>query len=171
MSEGAYPAPRTAWTMVALLTVAYILSFVDRSILGLLIEPIKADLNLSDAQISLVMGPAFGLLYALSGLPLGYFADRKRRTWLVSAGIALWSLATALSGLARDFWHLFAARMGVGVGEAVLSPCAMSMIGDSYLPNVAASQLRSITLRSRSDRVSRRWSGRVCSFGPRRQRA
>lgn len=134
MSEGAYPAPRTAWTMVALLTVAYILSFVDRSILGLLIEPIKADLNLSDAQISLVMGPAFGLLYALSGLPLGYFADRKRRTWLVSAGIALWSLATALSGLARDFWHLFAARMGVGVGEAVLSPCAMSMIGDSYPP-------------------------------------
>ena len=120
--------------MTVLLTLAYILSYVDRSILGLLIEPIKADLKLSDAQLSLVMGPAFGLVYATMGLPLGWLADRAKRTWIVAAGVTLWSLATAASGLARDFWHLFAARMGVGIGEATLSPCAMSMIGDSFPP-------------------------------------
>jgi len=129
-----YPSSPRAWGMTILLTLAYILSYVDRSILGLLIEPIKADLHFSDAQISLIMGPAFGLLYAISGVPLGWLADRARRTWMVSAGITLWSLATAASGLSRDFWHLFAARMGVGVGEATLSPCAMSMIGDSFPP-------------------------------------
>lgn len=120
--------------MTVLLTLAYVLSYVDRSILGLLIEPIKADLNLSDAELSLIMGPAFGLVYAAMGLPLGWLADRGRRTWIVAAGIALWSVATGASGLARDFWHLFAARMGVGIGEATLSPCAMSMIGDSFPP-------------------------------------
>lgn len=129
-----YPSSRSGWALTILLTLAYILSYVDRSILGLLIEPIKADLSLSDAEISLIMGPAFGLVYAISGLPLGWAADRTRRTWLISAGVTLWSLATAASGLARDFWHLFAARMGVGVGEAVLSPCAMSLIADSFPP-------------------------------------
>ena len=129
-----YPSSARAWTMTVLLTLAYILSYVDRSILGLLIEPIKSDLKLTDAQLSLIMGPAFGLVYAFMGLPLGWLADRARRGWIVAAGIALWSLATAASGLARDFWHLFAARMGVGVGEATLSPCAMSMIGDSFPP-------------------------------------
>ena len=129
-----YPTPRAGWTLTVMLTLAYILSYVDRSILGLLIEPIKADLSLSDVEISLIMGPAFGLVYAISGLPLGWAADRTRRSWLVSVGVTLWSLATAATGLARDFWHLFAARMGVGVGEAVLSPCAMSMIGDSFPP-------------------------------------
>jgi len=129
-----WPSSTRAWTMTVLLTLAYILSYVDRSILGLLIEPIKRDLSLSDAELSLIMGPAFGLVYAFMGLPLGWLADRARRGWIVAAGIALWSLATAASGLARDFWHLFAARMGVGVGEATLSPCAMSMIGDSFPP-------------------------------------
>lgn len=134
VTDLSYPATARAWTMTVLLTLAYILSYVDRSILGLLIEPIKADLELSDAQLSLIMGPAFGLVYATMGLPLGVLADRAKRTWIVAAGVALWSVATAASGLARDFWHLFAARMGVGVGEATLSPCAMSMIGDSFPP-------------------------------------
>jgi MFS family permease len=129
-----YPSVRAGWSLTVLLTIAYILSYVDRSILGLLIEPIKADLKLTDAELSLVLGPAFGLVYAISGLPLGWAADRTRRTWLISAGVTLWSVATAASGLARDFWHLFAARMGVGVGEAVLSPCAMSLIADSFPP-------------------------------------
>lgn len=129
-----WPTSSRAWTMTVLLTLAYVLSYVDRSILGLLIEPIKADLDLSDAELSLIMGPAFGLVYATMGLPLGWLADRGRRTWIVAAGIALWSVATGASGLARDFWHLFAARMGVGIGEATLSPCAMSMIGDSFPP-------------------------------------
>ena len=127
-----YPSSRYAWYMVVLLTVAYIFSFVDRYILGLLIEPIKADLGLSDTQIGLLLGPAFAIFYATMGLPLGLLADRKRRTWIVGFGVALWSAATAASGLAKNFMHLFIARMSVGVGEATLSPCTMSMISDSF---------------------------------------
>ncbi len=118
--------------MVVVLTIAYILSFVDRYILGLLIEPIKADLGFTDFQIGLLLGPAFAIFYATMGLPLGWLADRKRRTLIVSIGIAVWSLATVASGLAKNFWHLFAARFTVGAGEAALSPCAMSMISDSF---------------------------------------
>ena len=138
-TEGAGAAPRVeyppggrAWYMVGLLTIAYVVSFVDRNILGLLIDPIKADLGLSDLQIGLVLGPAFAIFYATMGLPLGYLADRRRRTWIVAAGVAVWSAATAFSGLARNFVQLFIARMSVGVGEATLSPCAMSLIADSY---------------------------------------
>ncbi|MFC7292792.1 MFS transporter [Hirschia litorea] len=127
-----YPSPIRAWTMVVILTLAYVLSFVDRYILSLLAEPIKADLNLSDTQMGLLLGPAFAIFYALVGLPLGYLADRKRRTWIVAIGIALWSLATSLSGIARSFFQLFIARMAVGVGEAALSPCTMSLIADSF---------------------------------------
>ena len=130
--ERNYPSSRYAWYMVILLTVAYVFSFVDRYILGLLIEPIKADLGLSDTQIGLLLGPAFAIFYATMGLPLGWLADRKRRTWIVGIGVALWSAATAASGLAKNFMHLFIARMSVGVGEATLSPCTMSMISDSF---------------------------------------
>ncbi len=129
-----YPRPRTAWTMIALLTLAYILSYVDRSILGLLITPIKADLHVSDEQVGYLIGIAFGLFYATIGLPLGWLADRSRRTRIVAGGVAVWSLATIASGLARGFGQLFVARMAVGVGEATLSPCAMSLIGDSFPP-------------------------------------
>ncbi|HMB59793.1 MAG TPA: MFS transporter [Xanthomonadales bacterium] len=132
VSKHQFPSVGVAWYMVILLTVAYIFSFVDRYILGLLIEPIKADLGLSDTQIGLLLGPAFAIFYATMGLPLGWLADRKRRTWIVAAGVALWSIATAASGMAKNFTHLFIARMSVGVGEATLSPCAMSMISDSF---------------------------------------
>ena len=134
MTDQTWPAPRTSWTMVALLTLAYILSFVDRSILGLLIEPIKADMHISDEQAGYLMGLAFAIFYGTIGIPLGWLADRKRRTWIISAGIAIWSLATAASGLVRSFPQLFVARMTIGIGEAALSPCAMSMIGDSFPP-------------------------------------
>jgi len=132
VSKHQFPSVGVAWYMVILLTVAYVFSFVDRYILGLLIEPIKADLGLSDTQIGLLLGPAFAIFYATMGLPLGWLADRKRRTWIVAAGVALWSIATAASGMAKNFTHLFIARMSVGVGEATLSPCAMSMISDSF---------------------------------------
>lgn len=127
-----YPRPGAAWYIVILLTIAYIFSFVDRYILGLLVEPIKADMGLSDTQIGLLLGPAFAIFYATMGLPLGWLADRWKRTWLVGIGVALWSAATAASGLAKTFGQLFIARMAVGVGEATLSPCAMSIIGDSF---------------------------------------
>jgi len=90
-----------AWYTVFLLTVAYIFSFVDRYILGLLVEPIKGDLGLTDTQIGLLLGPAFAVFYTTMGLPLGWLADRARRAWVVSAGIAIWSLATAACGAAR----------------------------------------------------------------------
>lgn len=130
----AFPAPRTAWTLTVLLTLAYVLSYIDRSILGLLVQPIKADLHVSDEQMGYLIGWAFGLFYATIGLPLGWLADRRRRTWIVAGGVALWSLATLASGLAKSFGGLFVARMGVGIGEATLSPCAMSLIGDSFPP-------------------------------------
>ena len=119
---------------MSLLTVAYIFSYTDRAILGLLIEPIKADLELSDTQLGLLLGPAFAIFYATMGLPFGWLADRWRRTWIVGAGALVWSLATVACGLGRNFVQLFVARMFVGVGEATLSPCAMSMIADSYPP-------------------------------------
>lgn len=129
-----YPGAGRAWYIVILLTLAYVLSFVDRYILGLLVEPIKADMELSDTQIGLLLGPAFAIFYATMGLPLGWLADRWRRTWLVGIGVALWSAATVASGLARNFWHMFMARMSVGVGEATLSPCTFSIIADSFPP-------------------------------------
>ncbi|MEM7705270.1 MAG: MFS transporter [Pseudomonadota bacterium] len=131
-SERSYPNPRYAWYMVVILTIAYVLSFVDRYILGLLIEPIKADLELTDTQIGYLLGLAFSVFYATMGLPLGYLADRKRRTFLVAAGVAVWSAATVASGMAKNFAHMFIARMTVGAGEATLSPCTMSMISDSF---------------------------------------
>ena len=118
---------RYAWYTVVLLTIAYIFSFVDRYILGLLVQPIKEELELTDTEIGLLLGPAFALFYTTMGLPLGWLADRARRTWIVSAGIAIWSAATVACGLARSFGQLFLARVSVGVGEATLSPCALSM--------------------------------------------
>ncbi len=131
-SNRVYPSTSRAWGMVILLTIAYVFSFVDRYVLGLLIEPIKGDLGLTDTQIGLLMGPAFAIFYATMGLPLGWLADKKRRTWIVAAGVALWSAATVASGMAKNFGHMFLARMSIGVGEATLSPCTMSMISDSF---------------------------------------
>lgn len=129
-----YPSPARAWYLVILLTIAYIFSFIDKYLPALLIEPIKQDLGASDTQMGLLLGPAFAVLYATLGLPLGWMADRTRRNTLVAAGVALWSLATAASGLARTFAHLLLARIGVGVGDAALAPSALSLISDSFAP-------------------------------------
>jgi MFS family permease len=122
-----------AWYVVAVLTLAYVVAFADRQILALLVQPIRRDLGLSDTGVSLLGGFAFAIFYSLLGLPLGRLADTGNRRWLITAGVALWSLATMLCGVARGFWQLFAARVGVGVGEATLSPAAYSMIAD-YFP-------------------------------------
>ena len=126
-----YPSPKYAWTLLAFLTIAYVSSFIDRYILGLLIDPIKADTGASDTQMGL-LSSAFTWVYALAALPLGFLVDRSTRTRLVAIGVFLWSLATVWTGIAKSFTQLFAARMGVGIGEAVLSPAAFSMIGDSF---------------------------------------
>ncbi|MEM1263485.1 MAG: MFS transporter [Pseudomonadota bacterium] len=132
MSADTYPNRRAGWRLVSLLLIAYVFSYTDRVLLSILVEPIKRDLVLTDAQIGLLLGPAFALLYATTGVFFGALVDRRRRTWIVGAGIVFWSLATAAFGLARQFWQLFFARMCVGVGEASLGPAAMSLIADSF---------------------------------------
>ncbi len=131
ITDADYPKPAYAWTLVAMLTLAYVSSFIDRYILGLLIDPIKESTGASDTQMGFLMS-AFTWTYALIALPLGFLVDRKSRTKLVAIGVFLWSIATIWTGTAKSFLQLFLARMSVGVGEAVLSPAAFSMIGDSF---------------------------------------
>lgn len=123
---------RPPWGMLAILVVAAILSFVDRQILSLLVEPIKRDLGIDDFAMGLLAGPAFAIFYALAGVPLGWLADRVDRGRMMAVGIAAWSLMTALSGFAASYLHLFIARIGVGVGEATLGPAAHSIIADRF---------------------------------------
>jgi|HubBroStandDraft_6_1064221.scaffolds.fasta_scaffold256138_2 MFS family permease len=122
-----------AWWVVIALTAVYTLSFVDRTILGLLVPSIKRDLGVSDTQIGLLQGLAFSLFYTLMGLPIGRLADRWNRRNLIVAGILVWSLFTTLSSVAKSFLLLFLTRIGVGVGEASLSPAGYSMLSD-YFP-------------------------------------
>lgn len=123
---------RPPWGMVAVLVAASILSFVDRQILSMLVEPIKRDLRINDFQFGLLGGPAFAIFYALAGLPLGWLADRMHRGYLIGTGIFFWSLMTGLSAFAANFGQLFVMRMGVGIGEAALGPAAQSLIADRF---------------------------------------
>ena len=132
----AYPRQAYAWYVVAVLMFAYIVSYVDRSILTLLVEPIKRDVGISDTQVSLLHGFAFALFYTLMGFPIGRFADRRHRVGIIAVGVALWSVMTAMCGLARTFTHLFLARVGVGFGEAALNPAAYSLIADYFRPHL-----------------------------------
>lgn len=123
---------RAAWAMVLLCTLAYICSFVDRYILGILVQPIKAEFQLTDTQMGLLLGPAFAIFYATMGLPMGWISDRVRRTWMLGVATTFWSFATGAMGFVTGFGALFASRMAVGIGEAALSPGALSMIADSF---------------------------------------
>ncbi len=126
---------RRAAYMVVVLAAAYFLAFLDRQSLSLFVVPIEHDLHLSDAQMGLLLGFAFGLLYSLLGVPFGLLADRANRHRLVIGGIACWSVATLLSGLASSPAQLFIGRVGVGIGEATLAPAAASMIADAFSPS------------------------------------
>ena len=130
-----YPPPLNAWYVAAVLLLASVFSYIDRQILALLIEPVKADLLLTDTQISIVHGFAFAIFFAVMGIPLGRLADVWVRKRLIVIGIVLWCLMTAACGLARDFSSLFIARIGVGVGEAALAPAAYSLISDIFPRN------------------------------------
>ncbi len=132
--NGDYPNQVYAWYVVSVLTVAYIFSFVDRQIINLLVEPIREDLQLTDTQISLLQGIAFALFYTLMGIPIARLADVSNRRAIIAAGVFLWSLMTALCGLAKSFGQLFAARIGVGVGEAALLPPSYSLFSDYFPP-------------------------------------
>jgi len=128
-----YPPVAQGYYATGILLLAYTLSFVDRQILSLMVEPVKRDLGLSDTAISLLHGFAFAIFYTLVGLFLGRIADQRNRRLLIVGGIAIWCIATASCGFAGSFITLFLARMAVGFGEASLSPAAYSMLAD-YFP-------------------------------------
>lgn len=129
-----YPSVGHASYALALLFLAYVLSFIDRQILSLLVGPIREQFQISDFEYSLLQGAAFALLYTVAGLPLGRLADRYSRRMVVAGSVAFWSLATFACGVSKNFTQLFVARMAVGAGEAGLAPPAYSIITDSFKP-------------------------------------
>jgi MFS family permease len=132
---------RYANYVLGILVVIYVFNFVDRQIISILAEDIKRDLNISDAELGFLYGTAFGVFYALFGIPLGRLADNWHRVRLMTIGLSLWSAMTALSGLSRNLDQLAGARMGVGIGEATASPCAYSLISDYFPKEKRASAL------------------------------
>lgn len=132
--DTSWPSSGEAGYVLAVLMLAYILSFVDRNVLAILVGPIRAEFAITDFQFSLLHGTAFTLFYVLLGVPFGWLADRYDRRRIILGGVAFWSLMTALCGFARGFASLFAFRVGVGVGEATLSPAAYSLLGDCFPP-------------------------------------
>jgi MFS family permease len=131
-TQHAYPSGSVAWYAVFVLAFLYWVSILDRFIITLLVDPIKRDLGITDVQFGMLHGLAFSVAFSVFGLVLGILADRMKRRWVVFVGVAVWSLATAVCGFARQFWQLLFARVGVGVGEAALNPCASSMIADLF---------------------------------------
>lgn len=130
----AWPSPAYGWYVVAVLAATYMMAYVDRVVLGLLAEELRRAFQVSDTQIGLLGGAAFAFFYVAMGLPLGRLADRANRRNMITVSTLLWSVMTCVCGLASSFGGLFLARIGVGVGEAALSPAAQSMIGDHFPP-------------------------------------
>ena len=122
---------RRAWITLGVLMVASIVGFVDRQVVAIVVEPMKADLAISDGQIGWLYG-VFAVFYALAALPIAVFADRRSRTKIIAVGIFFWSVMTVLCGLSRHYYQIFLARIGVGVGEASLGPATVSMVGDLF---------------------------------------
>jgi MFS family permease len=121
-----------AWVTLGVLLLLYILNSLDRGLLSLLVKPIKADLHIDDLQMSLLLGFAFALFYAVCGLPIGWIVDRFSRQITLWVGVTLWSLATIASGLAQTYPQLMLARIALGAGEATLGPSAHSIIADKF---------------------------------------
>ena len=127
-----WPSSAQAWYLIAVLMVAYVLSFIDRVVLALLVGPIRAEFGVNDTAMSILYGFGFAIFYTTLGVPIARLADRFNRRNIIAAGIFFWSLMTAACGVTRSYWELLLARIGVGVGEAALSPAAFSMIADSF---------------------------------------
>jgi len=132
-SNGGFPPARQGWYAVSILAVTTTFALLDQGIIGLLIQQIKRDFTLTDTEAGLLLGPAFVIFYAFLGLPLSRFVDRSNRTIIISIGIFVWSIATAICGLASSFIHLFLARIMVGAGEAINGPASYSIVSD-YFP-------------------------------------
>lgn len=127
-----WPHPLRAWYTLWMLILALVFSFIDRTILTLMINPIEADWHLSDTQVSLLVGVAFVLVYAFSSLPIARWADSRNRKIIIGAGVAFWSVMTMCCGLAQSFGQLFVARIGVGAGESSFAPATYSVLADSF---------------------------------------
>jgi MFS family permease len=139
--SGEQKVPAYSWYALGVLFLIYVLNFVDRQILSILANDIKADLGVDDAELGFLYGTAFAIFYALFGIPLGRLADGWKRIRLFSIGLALWSCMTMLSGFARNMATLTVARIGVGIGEATANPCAYSLISDWFPKKVRATAL------------------------------
>jgi MFS family permease len=135
LQEQPWPPIARGWWAVSVFAAATILSYTDRLVVSLLVDPIRADLSISETEISYVQGIAFALIYGFAGIPLGRLADLVMRRWLLVAGVAIWSAGTVACGLAQGFSELFVARIFVGIGEAALAPAAVSIIGDYFPPH------------------------------------
>ncbi|HKX28485.1 MAG TPA: MFS transporter [Blastocatellia bacterium] len=129
-----WPSPGRAWYAVFIFALSLMINFLDRGIVSLLVTPIKRDLNLTDVQVSLVMGFAFICCYVILGLPIARWADFRNRRTILGIGVMIWSLMTAACGLAQSFWQLFVCRVGVGAGEACSGPATYSMLADLFPP-------------------------------------
>jgi MFS family permease len=134
VASPAWPASRTAWYAVFVLALTVLFANLDLTIVALLVEPMKRDLDLSDVQVSLLLGFAFAVFYTFIGLPVARYIDRSSRTRILAIGLAVWSAATVFCGLARGFWQLFLGRVLVGAGESVNGPATFSLIADSFPP-------------------------------------
>lgn len=130
--EVGFPPRRRAWTIVAVLAVINVTALLDRFLPAVLMDPIKHDLRLSDTSVSLIQGYAFAIFYCLAGLPLARLIDRGNRRNLIVAAVLAWSVMTIGCGLASTYLLLFISRAGVGIAEAVLAPCAYSIIADCF---------------------------------------
>ena len=134
MTENAEQSTASPWYTLIVLIVAYVFAFLDLQILSLLVGPLERDLHITDTQVSVLQGFVFALFLALAGLPLGRLVDTKRRLTVASMGLACWSVTTAACGLASSYGALVLLRIGVGVGEASLTPAAHSVVADSFPP-------------------------------------
>ena len=133
--ESGYPRRSYAWGVLGLLAATAIVSYTDRQVLSLLVDPVRHDLEISDTQISLLLGTAFAVIYGIAGIPFGMLADRTSRRNLIFFAVLVWSAGTVACGYAQSFGQLFAARIVVGLGESVLSPAAISLISDYFPPS------------------------------------
>ena len=125
---------RVAYVSLGMLIAVNVMSQLDRQIMSVLIEPIRTDLGLTDTDMGIIVGAAFVVFYTIAGFPLGRLADRANRRNVIVAVLSFWSMMTAACGLARGYWTLFAARVGVGIGEAGCAPAAQSILADSFPP-------------------------------------
>jgi MFS family permease len=138
VNDDTWPSARVGWYATSLLTLAYTFSFVDRQVLNLLVEPIKHDLALSDTSISFLQGLAFVIPYVAMSVPVGRLVDRFNRIAVLIGGVFIWSITTFACGFASSYAQLLIARMGVGTGEASVTPAAWSMLADYFPPDKLA---------------------------------